>query len=423
MTRHAPKSQFITFVQMNLSLFIARRYLVSKKSHNAINIISGVALGGIAIASMALIIVLSAFNGISNVAKSLYNSFGADLIITATKGKTFQPAAAKFDSVRHVNGVKYFNKVLQDKALIKYDNEQTFAMIKGVSTDFEPMTQFDTLIRDGTFTLAKGGLDYGIFGRGIANQVGLGVSNADYYSVACYAPKRGLKAMPNPADAIIERHLFPAGTFSINDDFDYKYIITSIGFARALFDYQDSSVTSIEIGLVKGANIDEVKTGIKNILGNSFTVKDRFEQNELLFKTLKTEKLMTFIILVLILIIATMNIVGSLSMLILDKEKDIDILWKMGADVKAVKRIFIYEGMLITIAGAFIGLFLGTAICVVQIKYKLIGFAKGFAIDAYPVNLQFNDYLYVSIIVIIIGLLATLYPVRVFASQGIKEFA
>jgi len=406
------------FVPMNLSLFIARRYLVSKKSHNAINIISGVALGGIAIGTMALIIVLSAFNGISDLVRSLYNSFGADVQITVAKGKTFIPNGPKFENIKHIEGVKYFNEVMQDKALLKYNDQQTLAVLKGVSNDFRPMTQFDTLMREGSFALQKGSLDYGVFGRGIGNQLNIGQTNADYYSITCYAPKRGLQSSPNPSDAITEKHLFPAGLFSINDDFDYRYVIVSLPFARQLFDYQDSSVTSVEIGLAKGANLDDVKQKIKQTLGDDYVVKDRFEQNELLFRTLKTEKLLTFIILALVMIIATFNIVGSLSMLILEKEKDINILWNMGADMRDIRRIFLYEGMLITFAGAGIGLVLGTLVCLIQIKFKLIHFSQGFVVDAYPVTLQLTDYLSIFAAVLVIGFLSSWYPVRVFASRG-----
>lgn len=408
---------------MNLSLFIARRYLVSKKSHNAINIISGVALGGIAIGTMALIIILSVYNGLSTLVTSLYNSFSADMVITATKGKTFEPTGAKFDSVRHLKGVKYFDEVMQERALLKYNDQQALATIKGVGSSFVPMTQFDTLIHDGSFNLSRGGLDYGVLGRGVAYQLGLGVSNADYYSIVCYAPKRGLQSTVNPADAITEKHIFPAGTFSINNDFDYRYVITSIAFARQLFDYKDSSVTSVEIGLAKDANSDKIKKQIQTILGEDYAVKNRFEQNELVFKTLKTEKLWVFIILVFILIIATFNIVGSLSMLILDKEKDIDILWKMGADMKGIQKIFMYEGSLITFIGAASGLLLGTIICLIQIQFKVIPFHKGFVIDSFPVHLQLSDYFYVFITVTVIGLLASWYPVRVFTSKGAKNIA
>jgi lipoprotein-releasing system permease protein len=407
---------------MNLSFFIARRYLVSKKSHNAINIISGVALGGIAIGTMALIIVLSAFNGISNLVRSLYNSFGADIEITTVKGKTFIPYGPKFQSLHEISGVKYVTQVMKDNAVLKFDDQQSIATIKGVSKDFQAMTQFDTLVRDGKFTFENAGLDCGMFGKGIAYRLGVGQSNADYYSVACYAPKRGYQnGSLNPEDAITEKHLFPAGTFSINDDFDYRYVIVSLPFARSLFDYQDSSVTSLEIGLAKNANTDNVKQDIKKALGPDFVVKDRFEQNELLFKTLKSEKLWTFIILVFILIIATFNIVGSLSMLIIDKEKDIDILWNMGASIRSIQRIFLYEGMLITFVGAAIGLLLGTLICLAQIKFKLIHFNSGFVVDSYPVQLQLADYLSVFAAVIIIGFLASWYPVRVFASRELKK--
>lgn len=408
---------------MNLSLFIARRYLVSKKSHNAINIISGVALGGITIGAMALIILLSAFNGISNLVHVLYSSFGADIEITAVKGKTFLPDTPGFDSIRHIKGVKYFNEVLQDKALLKNGDKQSLAELKGVSGDFKPMTRFDTLMYAGNFTLKKGQLDYGVFGRGIGYVLDVAQSNADYIPITCYAPKRGLAATGdiNPAGAITEKQLYPAGVFSINADFDSRFVIVSIDFARALFDYRDSSVTGIELGLAKSADKEEIKQKIKNILGSGFAVKDLEEQNELLFKTIKTEKLFTFIILVLVLIIATFNIVGSLSMLILDKKKDISILWNMGADISSIQKIFLFEGMLITFIGACLGLVLGTLICLIQIKFKLVPIPSGnFVVNAYPVKLQLSDYINVFAAVIVIGFLSSWYPVRVFAAKGLN---
>jgi len=406
---------------MNLSLFIAWRYLISKKSHNAINIISGVALGGIAIGTMALIIVLSAFNGISNLVQSLYNSFGADIEITATKGKTFLPTGYCFDSIRHLKDVKYFDETMQDKALLKYGNQQCLVYIKGVGNDFAPMTHFDTLIREGKYHLKDGNTYLGEFGIGVADQLGINSSGEDYTSVvSCYAPKRGLENNSiNPEDAITQKHLYSSGTFSINDEFDSRYVITSIDFARELFDYHDSSVTSIEIGLADPNSSDKVKEQITSILGNDFVIKDRFEQNELLFKTLKSEKLWTFIILAFILVIATFNIVGSLSMLIIDKQKDIAILRDMGAEVKTVQRIFMYEGVLITVLGAAIGLLLGTIVCLVQIQFKLVNFAKGFVVSAYPVSLQLSDYVYTLACVLIIGFLASWYPVRAFTAKKI----
>lgn len=403
---------------MNLSLFIARRYLVSKKSHNAINIISGVALGGIAIGTMALIIVLSAFNGISDLVKSLYNSFGADIEITAAKGKTFIPAGPVFDSVRHLKGVKYFDETMQDKALLKYEDKQCLASIKGVGDAFAPMTQFDTLIREGKYYLKNGEANYGEFGRGVAELLGINSSDQNYTSITCYAPKRGLEnSSVNPEDAITQKYLYRAGVFSINDDFDSRYVIVSVDFARELFDIHDKSVTSVEIGLADPSKSDRIKEQLKSILGNDFKVKDRFEQNELLFKTLKSEKFLTFLILVFILVIATFNIVGSLSMLIIDKQKDIAILHNMGAEIKSVRNIFMYEGVLITILGAAIGLILGTIICLIQIKFKLVPMAGNFVVDAYPVSLQISDYLIILACVCVIGFLASWYPVRVFTAK------
>jgi lipoprotein-releasing system permease protein len=406
---------------MNLSFFIAKRYLVSKKSHNAINIISGVAMGGIAIGTMALIIVLSAFNGISDLVKSLYNSAGADIQITAAKGKTFLPTGARFDSVRHLKGVKYFDETMQDKALLKYGNNQVLAYIKGVGADYAAMTHFDTLIRAGKYYLKANDGYYGEFGRGVADQLGVNSSDQNYAFISCYAPKRGLENVSvNPEDAITQLQLYRSGIFSINDDFDSRYVIVSVDFARQLFDYNDKSVTSIEIGLADPLAVSNVQEQIKSILGDDFVVKDRFQQNELLFKTLKSEKLWTFIILAFILVIATFNIVGSLSMLIIDKQKDIAILHNMGAEIKSVQNIFMYEGILITVLGAAIGLIVGTLICLLQIKFKLVPMSGGFVVDAYPVSLQFYDYISILACVFIIGFFASWYPVRVFTAKKLK---
>jgi len=405
---------------MNLPLFIAKRYLVSKKSHNAINIISGVALGGIAIGTMALIIVLSAFNGISDLVKSLYNSFGADIEITAVKGKTFIPTGPSFDSIRRLKDVKYFNETMQDKALLKYGDHQELAYIKGVGDNFAPMTHFDTLIREGKYYLKNGDSYFGEFGIGVADKLGINSSDENYTAISCYAPKRGLEnSSVNPEDAITQMHLYRSGIFSINDDFDSRYVIVSIDFARQLFDYTDKSVSAIEIGLNTPSSSSKVKEKLKLILGTGFLVKDRFEQNELLFKTLKTEKLWVFIILAFILIIATFNIVGSLSMLIIDKQKDIAILHNMGAEIKSVQKIFMYEGVLITVLGATIGLALGTIICLIQIKFKIVEMNGNFVVDSYPVSLQVSDYLSILTCVLVIGFLASWYPVRVFTAKKI----
>jgi lipoprotein-releasing system permease protein len=240
-------------------------------------------------------------------------------------------------------------------------------------------------------------------------------------AVTCYAPKRGLEnSTVNPGDAITQMHLYRSGIFSINDDFDSRYVIVSVEFARQLFDYQDKSVTSIEIGLADPNSSSKAQEQLKSILGNDFVVKDRFEQNELLFKTLKSEKLWTFIILAFILVIATFNIVGSLSMLIIDKQKDIAILHNMGAEIKTVQRIFMYEGVLITVLGAAIGLILGTLICLIQIKFKLVAFDKGFVVDAYPVTLLLSDYVSILACVLVIGFLASWYPVRVFTAKNLS---
>ena len=306
------------------------------------------------------------------------------------------------------------------KPCLKYGDRQVLAYVKGVGNNFAPMTHFDTLIREGKYYLQNGDSYYGEFGIGVADQLGVNSSDENYNSIACYAPKRGLENTSiNPEDAITNMPLYRSGIFSINDDFDSRYVIVSLDFARKLFDYHDSSVTAVEIGLSNPATSEMTKAKIKSILGNRYIVKNRFEQNELIFKTLKSEKLWTFIILAFILVIATFNIVGSLSMLIIDKQKDIAILHNMGAEIKSVQNIFMYEGILITVLGAVIGLVLGTIICYIQIKFKVVPMAGNFVVDAYPVSIQASDYLYILACVLIIGFLASWYPVRVFTAKKI----
>ena len=397
---------------MNLPFFIAKRYLISKKSHNAINIISGISVAGICIGTMALIIVLSAFNGLSDIVQSLYNSFDADIVITAKHGKTFDPTAAEFQSLKKANGIAYYNEVMEGNALLKYNDKQCIATIKGVSDAFEKMSVFDTLITEGSFNISKNNI---VMGKGLAEMLGTG-PNDMFNPISVYAPKRGTVNSINPEDGLNEMKSYPAGTFVISDEFDEKYVIMNIEKARALLDYT-KEVTSVELQLSPGTDKQLVQEQIISIVGDRYDVKNREQQNAMLYKTLKSEKLWTFIILAFIMVIATFNVIGSLTMLIIEKKKDISILHNMGADIQLIRKIFLVEGLLITFIGVIIGLTLGIVVCWLQMKFSFVKYSEGYVVDAYPIKIQATDIFLILSMVLLIGFFAAWYPVKIFTKK------
>lgn len=397
---------------MNVPFLIAKRYLISKKSHNAINIISGISVGGICIGTMALVIVLSGFNGLSSLVESLYNSFDPDISITVKKGKTFETDRTELKALRTLPGIAYYTEVMEGNALLKYGDKQTIAIVKGVSSDFQKMNGFDTLVKDGNFNISKNNV---VLGKGLAFNLQARPNNF-FTPLSIYAPKRGDNNSLNPEDGLNEFKAYPAGLFSISDEFDNQYVLMNIDAARQLLDYKNE-VTSIELKIKPGTNIETLQATIAKRIGDQYTIKNRQQQNELLYKTLKSEKLWVFIILVFILIVATFNVIGSLTMLIIEKKKDISILSSMGADLLLIRRIFLLEGMLITIIGAATGLILGLAICWLQITFSIVKFNEGYVVDAYPMQVQSSDIWSISGIVMMIGLFAAWYPVRVFTKK------
>ena len=400
---------------MNVAFYIARRYLVSKKSQNAISIVSTISVIGVSVGTMALIIVLSAFNGLSDLVKSLYNSFNADMEITIKQGNIFHLNDTIVNDLKKIEGVVYYSEILEDNALVKYKSQQCFATIRGVSKSFLPMSRFDTLVRDGNYLLNNGEHATAVLGKGVAYQLNLNLGDQSS-PITAFVPRRGYASAINPDDAFTKRTALPSGIFSINDDFDYKYILVDIDFARDLLDYKNE-VSAIDLGIKKGSNYEKIESEIRRIIGPQFVVRNKYEQNELLFKTLKSEKLWTFIILLFILIIATFNVIGSLTMLILEKKKDLHILWDLGADRGLIRRIFIYEGLLITLVGVGSGLLLGTLICLGQQHFAWIKFNDSFVVSAYPIKLMLSDYMMVLGCVMLIGTIAAWYPVRVFTKR------
>jgi lipoprotein-releasing system permease protein len=399
---------------LNLPFHIARRYLFAKKSHNAINIISYISVGGVAFGTMALIVVLSVFNGFDNLVRSLLNSFNPDLIITVREGKTFVPDAEKLSLLEQTPGVIDFAQVVEDRALVRYMEKQTIATVKGVSENFNMISGVDSMVREGTFLLKKGNNYFSVIGQGIAFFLGVDVNIDLHYrrELALYVPNRKSTGFTNPERDITRKYVTPAGIFAIEQDFDSKYILVPIEFARELFGFT-KEVTAIEVKTDPRAG-SSVQKMTEEIFGPDYEVKNRFQQNELFYKTMKGEKWAIFLILVFILAILSFNIIGSLTMLILEKKKDVSILISMGADMKLVKKIFQLEGWLITITGTVIGLVTGLLITFLQIRFKLIKLqgSGSFVIDAYPVDVRFLDVMVIFAAVIVLGYFAAWYPIR-----------
>lgn len=405
---------------MNLSLYIAKRYIVSKKSTNAITIISWISVVAIAVGTAALIIVLSGMNGITGLVQGLYNSFDSDLEVKAVKGKSFVMTEDLNKKIKVINGIQDVAYCIEDKALLKYDEKQTIVTLKGVSKQFESITRFDTLIYEGKYNLKQGNAYYGILGKGVAFRLGVSVTDI-FDPITLYSPKRGKTSSINPEESFNEFKIYPSALFSINDEFDFKYTLIDIDLAKQLFDYADNEISSLEIKCKPGANIEQIQEELSKVIGENFMVKNRFQQNEMLFKTMESEKLWTFIILVFILIVATFNIFGALTMLIIEKKKDIVILNHLGADTKLIRNIFMMEGFLITVIGAVIGLVAGTTLCWLQIKFGFIHFDEGFVVEAHPVKIMWQDFAAIIASVMLIGFFAAWYPVRIFTNKSLSK--
>jgi len=398
---------------LNVPFYIARRYLVSKKSHNIINIISAISVIGVAIGTTALIIVLSVFNGFDRLVVSLFNSFNPGMRITAVHGKTFDVSRFPLDRLARIPGVLYVTEVIEEDALMKYKDHQSIVTIKGVSESYRKMSGLDTMLVAGSFDLQEGDKDYAILGYGVAGT--LNANLQDYLNpITVYVPRRDATFTGGFENAFNSEGVFPSGFFQIQYEYDIKYAILPLRFVKRLMDYNNER-TALEIGLARNADQEKVQARIEGLAGKDFVVKNRFQQQEILYKIMISEKHYIFMILTLILIIATFNVIGTLSMLILDKKEDIAVLQSMGAGPKLIRRIFFLEGMLISLIGALLGLALGAVICWLQIRFGFVRLGSDdstFVVSAYPVAMQVKDFLVVFFTVIAIGLAATWYPVH-----------
>jgi lipoprotein-releasing system permease protein len=406
---------------MNFPFFIARRYLFSKKSTHAINVISGISVVGVAVATMALVVTLSVFNGFHDMVASFFTSFDPQLKVTPVMGKTVAADDPILTQIKQLPQIEVATECVEDQALVIYRGRQAMVTIKGVEDNFDQLTHIkEILLGDGEFELHAADMFYGIPGIRLAEQLGTGYMYDEPLKV--YAPRReGQLNMANPMDGLVEDELYSPGVLFqvMQGKYDKNYILTSIDFTRRIFE-QQGMVSSLELRLKAGSNFERVKSEIKELAGDQYYVKDRFEQQDDTFKIMKIEKLMAYIFLTFILMIACFNIIGSLSMLIIDKKDDVVTLRNLGASDKQIVRIFLFEGRLISAIGAIIGILLGLALCWGQQTYgwvKLGSSSASFVINAYPVSVHPEDVILIFITVLVVGFLAVWYPVRYFAKR------
>jgi lipoprotein-releasing system permease protein len=375
---------------------------------------------GVTVGTAALIIVLSAFNGLDSLLKSMNDSFDPDLKILPATGKVFSLNDSNIHKVRNHEAVFDIAETLQENALLKYDDQQYIATVKGVDDHFKDVTGIDTMLYVGDFILKHNNQPYAIVGQGVAYFLSLNLNYID--PIVIYIPKRNAKLGINPQQAFNRNYIFPSAIFSIQQEFDTKYILVPIEYARELFDYENE-VSALELKIKPDYNIDKIQEEIQNILGSDYEVKNRYQLHEAFYKIMKSEKFYIFLILTFIIIVASFNIIGSLTMLIIDKKQDISTFRSLGANLKTIRRIFLTEGWLITIIGATFGLILGYIVCWIQIQFEPIklGSSGSFIVDAYPVKLIWTDFLLIFLTVVCIGYIAAWYPVRYITKRFVIQ--
>ncbi|MDR0427179.1 MAG: ABC transporter permease [Dysgonamonadaceae bacterium] len=405
---------------MNLSLYIAKRYLFSKKTHNAINIISMIAVCGIAIATMGAVCTMSVFNGFEKLVSGIFGAFDPELKITPSRGKVFDPQADEnILNIRFLPEIEAVSETLEDNALVRYKERQVPVIMKGVSGDFEKVAKLTDILFDGEFKLKDEENNFSVLGIGVASN--LGVNSSLVYPIDVFVPDRSKQVnLSNPLASLKSDYSYVGGIFMVGQpQYDDNYILVSLDYAREMFDYK-TEVSSLEIKLKKETDIRSVKRKLKESIGDNYLVKDRYEQQEAAFKMMSIEKWVSFLMLCFIILIAAFNIIGSLSILIVDKQKDIQTLRNLGANNSLISRVFLFEGWMISVVGGIIGIVLGVLICLGQSYFgwiKLGNVQGAFAVDAYPVIIQFGDVILVFLSVLLIGFLTVFYPVKYFSKK------
>jgi lipoprotein-releasing system permease protein len=398
---------------MNIPFKIARRYFFSRKgggAFNLISILSGISLLGYIVGAAALLIVLSVFNGFEGLFKGMYNHFDADMQITIKEGKTFNGHSIDSLKLYAIEGVEKVSYVLEENVLLKYGERQNLAIVKGVDEAFISLTGLDSSMVAGVLLLQDGDTDFTVAGQGIAYQLSIDPNNP-FELVHVFVPNKEEVDVLNPSSAFSEQTLLPVGVFSVQEEVDTKYIITSLRFLHQLLN-RPEEYSSIELKLKNTANPDKVKAELEALCGESFVVKDRFEQREAFYKVMRSEKLISYFILFFILLIAAGNTIGSLYILVIEKKKDIQLLSALGFTGVKTRNIFLWQGLLMAFVGSLFGLAIGIAVVVLQAEYgfvKLDG-AASFMFSAYPVELRWGDVVIVFATVLFLGLLTAIYP-------------
>jgi len=408
---------------MLFPFYIAKRYLIAKKSHNIINIISIISVIGVMVGTGALIIVLSVFNGFEGLVLGLFNSFNPDLKVTVNEGKTFTLTEEQSRKIKHIPGIAFVIETVEENALARFGDKQSIVMMKGVEDDFTKMTPLDDFMLNGSYTLGSSNKPAAVIGAGVAYYLGI-YPEEFAVPMSLYLPKRTRKALTGtPEQTFNSQPVHVAGVFTIQQEFDLSYVIVPISLARELLEYENE-VTSLEVGLKPDANQSIAVKEIRAVMGSGFDIKDRYQQQATLYRVMKSEKWAVFFILTLILVIAAFNMIGSLSMLIVDKKKDIAVLWSLGASKSQIRKIFFTEGMMISLAGGLLGLFLGGLLALLQQESGLLRLGGGegtYIVDAYPVKVQLLDFIYVMITVVMIGAATTWYPVRQISRKYLAQ--
>jgi lipoprotein-releasing system permease protein len=388
----------------------AWRYFKAKKSTNAINIISSVSVLAILIGTAALIIILSAFNGFESLVKSLYSSFYSDLRVSAQKGKVINLTEEQIKKIRSLPGVKAASLVAEDRALLQNHELQTVVMVKGVDDQYPKVSNLPTKLVRGRYELGTAEQPRAVMGVGIENAIGV-LADRMLMPLTVYMPRKGVTDMQNPLEALSEGMLVPAGSFTVQMEFDNKYVMTNLDFARQYLSYGPDEYSSVELAADQQERIPEIKQALQQMLGTAFKVEDRFEQNRTLYTTINLEKWAIYSIFTLILLVASFNMVGALSMLVLEKKKDIQVLRAMGASESLIMKIFIAEGLVLAGIGALGGVLLALLLYYLQVNYKLVPLqGDSFLIDYYPVKLVWRDFVLVVTTALGIGFLASWFP-------------
>ncbi len=404
---------------MNLSLFIARRYLFSRKKQNAINIISGISMVGVAIGTTALIVILSVFNGIDLLLQQNTDNLTPDLVISPAKGKFVDFDTLYYTEINRMNEIAYYHPVVEENALLKYGDNLKPVTLKGIGQEYEKHVDFNRNMIEGEFRLKSGDSFLGVIGYGVAHELGIGLKFLT--PLKFYYPNK--KSTSSLQAALNTEYLFPSGFFSSQQELDSKMVLTDIDFARRLFGI-GNQISKVEVKLKTGADTENVKKNLQSLVGQNFKVEDKYELNRSFYAMMKSEKLAVFMVLLFILLIASFNIIGSISMLILDKKEDLGVFKALGMNIRRIVTLFKTEGILITASGAFVGLLIGVTVCLLQEKYGFIKLGDGsYIIEAYPVKLVWKDIVVIIGTVLLIGYMASYFPVKYLVNKlvGQKE--